>query len=541
MSTIYITGHRNPDLDTICAACSYAKLKNIIDPDNKYIPIHCSPVSDTVRKQLENFNLPIPAFKKDVLPRVGDVMLTEHNNFQTDSPIYALIQSHENHAPSVMPLFEGDKFKSLLTMDDITAWFLRDSKDEEPVYTFPVRNVAKTIPGELIQTGESEEIEGTMLAGAATPEAFNSFLEQNDRCIVFMGERSCNLDTAIAKQVPAIIVTTIPEGEKVDYDFSGYKGLVYTTPLGTAEAIRRMRMVEPVSSIVRYQPELLQADDLFADAKDAFAKSKARGMAVMDDDKFVGYVTRRCFLEEPAENIIMVDHNEADQSIQGIEKAVIREIIDHHRLAALTTDLPIFIAAEPLGSTCTIVLSLYRKYGITPDKEAAKYMLTGLLSDTLILKSPTTTPIDERAASDLAELANIEDFRAFGREMFSVVESLATQDPIEKAQADFKKYENGGLKMGIGQCEVMTLTDVGTYSAKYIDALEEIRKAHDLDWVMLMITDVMTENSVLLVTDHKMNRELPYKKRENQIYLMPGVMSRKKQLLPTIFSIQGRT
>lgn len=539
MSKIYITGHKNPDLDTICAACSYAKLKNQLDPDNEYIPIHCSPISDTVKKQLENFNLPIPAFKKDILPRVSDVMLTQSSNFQIDEPIYSLIQAHEHHAPSVIPLFEGEEFKTLLSMDDVTAWFLRDSKDEEPVYTFPVKNVAKTIPGELIQTGESDEIEGIMLAGAATPEAFNSFLEKNDRCIVFMGERSCNLDTAIDKQVPAIIVTTIGDGETVDYDFTGYKGLVYRTPLGTAEAIRRMRMVEPVCSIVRYKPEFLQVDDFFEDARDAFSKTKARGMAVVDGDKFVGYVTRRCFLKEPTENVIMVDHNEADQSIQGIEKANIKEIIDHHRLAPLTTELPIFIAAEPLGSTCTIVLSLYRKYGITPDEEAARYMLTGLLSDTLILKSPTTTAVDEKAAMDLAELGHIEDFRVYGREMFSVVESLATQDPIEKAQADFKKYENGGLKMGIAQCEVVTLTDIGMYSDKYIDALEEIRKANGLDWVMLMITDVMTENSVLLVTNHKMNRELPYKKWENQIYLMPGVMSRKKQLLPAILAVTG--
>lgn len=539
MSKIYITGHKNPDLDTICAACSYAKLKNQIDPDNEYIPVHCSPISDTVKKQLENFNLPIPAFKKDILPRVGDVMLTQDSKFQMDEPIYSLIQAREHHAPSVIPLFDGEKFKNLLTMDDITAWFLRDSKDEEPSYSFPVRNVAKTIPGELIQAGEADEVEGIMLAGAATPEAFNSFLEKNDRCIVFMGERSCNLDTAIKKQVPAIIVTTIADGESIDYDFTGYKGLVYRTPLGTAEAIRRMRMVEPVISIVRFKPDIVQVDDFFEDAKDAFSKTKSRGMAVMDGDQFVGYVTRRCFLQQPTENVIMVDHNEADQSIQGIEKANIKEIIDHHRLAPLTTELPIFIAAEPLGSTCTIVLSLYRKYGITPDEEAAKYMLTGLLSDTLILKSPTTTPVDEKAASDLAELGHVGDFREFGREMFSVVESLATQDPMVKAQADFKKYENGGLKMGIAQCEVMTLTDIGSYSEQYISALEDIRQAENLDWVMLMITDVMMENSVLLVTEHKMNKELPYKKWENQIYLMPGVMSRKKQLLPAILAVTG--
>lgn len=537
MSKIYITGHRNPDLDTICSACAYAKLKNQIDPSNDYIPIYCSPLSDTVKRQLGNFNLPIPEFKKDVLPRVSDVMLTKHDFVQVDSPIFALIQSHENESPSVMPLFEGKEFKTLLTLDDITAWFLRDSQGEDPVYSIPVKNVSKTIPGELIQHGELDEFEGIMLAGAGSPEAFEGFLDKNPNSIVFMGERSTNLDIAIRKQVPAIIVTTIAENEEVDFDFAGYKGMVYKTSLATAEAIRRMRLAEPVSRIVRFSPETLQSDDLFEDAREAFTSTKARGMAVMDGDEFVGFVTRRCFLKEPTENVIMVDHNEAEQSILGVEKSRIREIVDHHRLAALTTELPIFIAAEPVGSTCTIVMSLYRKYGILPDEEAAKYMLTGLLSDTLILKSPTTTAVDEETAEELAKLANVEDYTEFGREMFSVVESLANLDPVKKIQEDFKKYECGDLKVGIAQCEVMTLTDIGLYSEKYLSALESVKKANGLDWVMLMITDVMIENSILLVSDHKMNRKLPYKKWENQIFLMPGVMSRKKQLLPAILSM----
>ena len=537
MSKIYITGHRNPDLDTICSACSYAKLKNQIDANNEYIPIHCSPISDTVKRQLRNFNLPIPEFKKDVLPRVSDVMLTEHDFVQIDSPIFELIQAHEHQSPSVLPLFEGKEFRNLLTLDDITAWYLRDSKGEDPVYSIPVRNVAKTIPGELIQAGEKDEFEGIMLAGAGSPEAFEEFLDKNKNSIVFMGERSHNLDIAIRKQVPAIIVTTIADGEEIDFDFAGYKGMVFKTPLGTAEAIRRMRMAEPVSRIVRYEPEKLQADDLFEDAREAFSNTKARGMAVMDGDDFIGFVTRRCFLKEPIENVIMVDHNEAEQSILGIEKSRIREIIDHHRLAALTTELPIFIAAEPVGSTCTIVMSLYKKYGITPDEEAAKYMLAGLLSDTLILKSPTTTSIDEKTATELANFAKVKDYAEFGREMFNAVESLANQDPVKKVQEDFKVYECGDLRVGIAQCEVMTLTDIGQYSENYLSALETVRKANGLDWVMLMITDVMTEYSMLLVTDHKMNKKLPYKKRENQIYLVPGVMSRKKQLLPAILSI----
>lgn len=537
MSTIYITGHRNPDLDTLCSACAYAKLKNQIDPDNEYIPIHCTPVSETIQKQMKNFDLVIPMYKADVHPRVKDVMLNSTNFAQADSPIYGLIQSYKQHGPSVLPLFYGKHFITLLSMDDISAFFLRDNRGEDPSYRFPVYNVAKTIPGKLIQEGKRQVIEGSLLAGAASKEAFKEFLDRDSQCIVFMGERSGNIDYAIKKQVPGIILTTIADGEELDIDFTGYEGMVYTTPLGTSEAIRRMRMVEPVIGIVRFKPEMIQANDLFFDAKEVFGKSKSRGMAVMNDEEFAGFVTRRCFLNAPKTNIIMVDHNEAKQSIPGIEDANIVEIIDHHRLDALSTQLPIFIAAEPLGSTCTIVFQLYKKYGITPDPVAAKYMLTGLMSDTLILRSPTTTEIDRKLAAEMAELAGVKDIEEFGTEMFSVVEGLGKQDPIEKAQADFKKYENGGTNMGVGQCEVVTLSDLDDYADDYLAALEEIRKAHSLDWVTLMVTDVLTENSILLVTDSKHNRDLPYKQIRKQIYDMPGVMSRKKQLLPALLSV----
>ncbi len=537
MSTIYITGHRNPDLDTLCSACAYANLKNQIDPDNEYIPIHCTPVSDTIKKQLKNFDLDIPMYKADVHPRVKDVMLNSDSFAQADSPIYGLVQSYREDSPSVLPLHYGKSFITLVSTDDISAFFMRENQGEEPSYRFPVYNVAKTIPGKLISEGKSQVVEGSMLAGAASKEAFAEFLDRDSKCIVFMGERSGNIDYAIRKQVPGIILTTINDDDELDIDFSGYEGMVYTTPLGTSEAIRRMRMVEPVIGIVRYKPELIQANDLFFDAKEIFAKSKSRGLAVMNDDEYVGFVTRRCFLNAPRTNIIMVDHNEAKQSISGIEEANIVEIIDHHRLNALSTQLPIFIAAEPLGSTCSIVFQLFKKYGVRPDVTSARYMLTGLLSDTLILRSPTTTDVDRSIALELASLAGVKDITEFGTEMFSVVEGLGKQDPITKAQSDFKKYENNDIRMGVGQCEAVTLDDLDEYADDYLAALEKIRADNKLDWVTLMVTDVLTENSVLLVTESKLNRELPYKAIHKNVYDMPGVMSRKKQLLPTLLSV----
>ena len=431
MNKIYITGHRNPDLDSLCSASAYAVLKNAIDPDNEYIPIRCSHVSDSVKKQMDYLKLPIPVYKKDIRSRVSDVMMVPSKQIDKNAPIYDLVKEYESNKPSVIPIFDKGIFAGLLSIDDIAAWFLNDNAGNQKVYEFPIGAMMKT------------------------------------------------------------------------------------------------------------KTEFVDSNELFLDARKQFTNSSARGFAVTENDEFVGYVTRRCFLNMPMYDIIMVDHNEAGQSIEGIELANIREIIDHHRLNTLSTKLPIFIASEPLGSTCTIVYQQFKKHGIEPDRQTAQYLLTGIISDTLILKSPTTTKSDENTLIELSKLVGV-DYQKYGEDLFKITDNLAKQDPIKTILSDFKKYKESGIKLGIAQCEVTTLSNVDEYAEKYIEALEAIRKQNGLDWTMLMVTDVLRDISVLLVSDNKLNRELPYENMTEQIYKMPGVMSRKKQLLPTVLSITER-
>ena len=320
-------------------------------------------------------------------------------------------------------------------------------------------------------------------------------------------------------------------------DFSGYDGSVFMTDLGTAETLRRIRLAETVESMMELATETIDIDDLFTVGKRIFTNSHIRGLAVMENGEFKGFVTRRCFLDKPVKKVIMVDHNEPAQSVEGIETADVVEIIDHHRLDSLSTSTPIFIAAEPLGSANTIIYQLYMRHGIMPDEYAARTMLTGIIADTLILRSPTTTIQDMQAVEMLARLAKVPSVQEFGEKLFSITDNLQTQDPDEAILSDFKKYENSGTKMGVGQCEVTTLTDVKEYASTYIEALQRIADTQGLDWALLMVTDVLSENSVLLASDCRSNRDLPYARIAKQIYDMPGVMSRKKQLLPVLLSV----
>lgn len=431
MSNIYITGHKNPDLDSVCSAYGYAALMNLQDPDNTYIPVRCGHLSSSVRTILENLDIEIPHYKRDVFPKVRDVMMNSDYRIDADDELTVVAAIYEKNNPSAIPVYDKDEFYGLLTVDDITNWTMRElAKDNK--------------------------------------------------------------------------ITSIPK----------------------------------IRHIMTEQAPPVDVHELFDDARNLLLSSTKRGLAVYDEDGYAGYVTRRCFLKRPRNNVILVDHNESRQSIQGIETANIIGIIDHHRLDAIKTDQPIFIDAEPLGSTCTIVYQQYIRNNRTPDPVTAKVLLTGLISDTLILKSPTTTGKDAVAAHVLASICGI-NLEQYGLEMFSLIEGLKKSDPESAISSDFKIYSENGIKFGIGQCEVTQLNDLDDYALQYAEGLDSVKTRNGLDWAVLMITDVIHEHSALICTKHKANKYLPYKAIGDNLYDMPGVMSRKKQLLPEIIHAVG--
>ena len=574
-NTIYITGHRNPDLDSLCSAYAYAYLKNRIDPGNEYKAVRCGQVSESIEKQLDLVGVPAPDLMPDVFTKVKDVMLVPEERIETKEPVYHLVKAYNTNNPSVTPLFENGTYKGLLSIDDVTQWFLKENINEKPEYLFTIDNISEVLPGMIAHRGTRDSFTAPIDIGAASLQDFSEFLNNNSGSMFVMGARPDHIKHAIEHNVPAIILTTISMPETSDndegmlpsmtisgnnetnarllpeIDCSSYEGFIYITPLSTAEAIRRLRLSEPLGNLLNEQPEAVFTTDLFEDAKDALTSSTARGLAVFENDEFAGCVTRRCFLDRPAYNVIMVDHNEAGQSIKGIETANIVEIIDHHRLDAMKTDLPILIDARPLGSTCTIVWQQFKAFHVTPDPDCARMLLTGILSDTLILKSPTTTETDRTTVSELSEILGI-NYREFGETLYSVTSNLAAKDPAEAIGSDFKMYESGDIKVGIGQCETTTLNNIDEYIYSYLDSLDQIRKSSGLDWAMLMVTNVLTENSILLTTVHRDGARLPYEKltkyndpeysgnKGYRAFDMPGVMSRKKQLLPAVLkAIEG--
>jgi len=545
MSDIFVTGHRNPDLDSVSAAWCYARLKNTVDPHNTYIPIRCGHMNTMTKDQFSRLGIIPPQFMRDVRPKVSDVVTRDGWSLHPEDPVHSLVTLVSERHSSVVPILDERKFIGLLSLDEITAFFLRENSGGRPRYHFKLENFNRVMHGEFLKTGNTPRFEAYIMTGAMPFDVYKARLNNlaPELPLLVVGNREEHLQFAVEKQFPAIVLTGLEPGEVPEVDFSHFRGAVYKSYEDTAETIRLLRMSLPVSYLLADSPPRVAINDLFDDAKHALVDSEFRGLPVFEEGAYAGYVTRRCFLERPRKKVIMVDHNELSQSVDGLEDAEVMEIVDHHRLGAEKTRGPIFIASEPVGSTCTIIYHQYLRWGVQVEPDTAQLMLAGIASDTILLKSPTTTESDRIAVRELCKAGGIKDFKSFGEQLFKAASVLTTADPKPIVESDFKQYHEKSVRFGIGQVEVTTLENVDEVKDRYLAQLETTRRNFNLDWAMLLITDVMKEDSVLLATPYpKKERSLVYPMAAPGKFILNGVLSRKKQLLPEILRVfeEGR-
>jgi manganese-dependent inorganic pyrophosphatase len=539
MAEIYVTGHKNPDMDSTCSSFCYAGLKNVLDTENTYTAVRCGNLNKQTKSVFKRLNLEPPALKKDIYPRVIDVAWRNLLRLDLESPVLEAVRSIDERNLSVIPIFEGENFRGIVSVHEITRFFIHENTGIRPVHNFFIDNFGEVLPGYFLKKGSHREFEAPIMTGAMP---YDISIERLSRLkplkpVLIVGLRRDIVEHAVEKQLPALILTGVENGNLEGIDFTGYSGHIFISDIDTAETIRLLRLSIPVKHIMETNPLRVESTDHFDEAKATLLDSMLRGLPVFEGDRFQGVVTRRCFIEKPRRKIILMDHNELDQSIPGIEQAEIVEILDHHRLSAEKTFQPIYFYSKPVGSTCTIVYQHYLHNGIEIDPRCATLLLAGILSDTVMLKSPTTTGEDRSALEKLEEIAGI-DAMEFGEEMFSQTVILRTAQPKKLITTDFKTYSEYGSDVGIGQVEVVTLEDVDEIKAKYQRALESVRKEKGLDWVMLLITNVLKENSMLLSTEFPAGENsLVYKEHSPHLFWLPGVLSRKKQLLPEVLRV----
>jgi len=541
MPEVIIIGHKNPDSDSVCSAYAYAELKNLTDgKDNKYTPARCGNLNKQTRFIFDKFGLTTPKFVGDVYTKVCDVMTRKVVAIDANDPIKGVMKNIDELKIRITPVVSGgNNLEGVISVLEIAHFFTPNDEDGRPVYLFRGSNFEKSIKGYTYSRGEQDEFEASLVIGAMPFERFRERMETFDtnKSILIAGKRRDIIEYAIQEELPAIMLTGIRGESDIDIDFTGYKGWVFISELDTAETMRNLLLSIPAKFFMTTDvPQIGETDYLDA-AGDVLMSVDHKGLPVTDDGRLIGILTRSDIIKKVQKELILMDHNELSQAVDGAETSKIVEIVDHHRLGTIKTKTPIHFFAKPVGSTCTLVFQQYRINGLEPSIEAASVLLSGILSDTVILKSPTTTQQDIDAVNALAELTGL-DYEKYGVEMFSSTDNLKSRKTDDIISTDFKVFSEYGKTFGIGQVEVVNLEELEGVKDELLQGLEKTKMSKGLDWSMLLVTDIIREESVLLTSGYAIAEKLiSYKETGERRFYLPGVLSRKKQLLPEILRV----
>ncbi|MCA1927796.1 MAG: putative manganese-dependent inorganic diphosphatase [Calditerrivibrio sp.] len=547
MKNVYVIGHKNPDTDSICSAYCYAYLKNMIDKGSRYIAGRCGNLNAQTKYIFSKFQIEPPIFIRDVYPKVSDVMTKSVHADNENDPLSAVMKNVKEMGVRLTPIVDSSgRYLGIASVFEIANFFANFDDSIRPFYIFRLENFLKTIGGYFIKSIDVEEFSATPIIGAMPYDRFVKRLDAigAENSIVIVSKRRDIIQYSMSKNVPAIIVTGLENESDFDLDFSDYNGSIFVSNVDTAETARRLILSVPCKSIMGIT-DTIKPDDYAETAKDAMLRNDRRGLPVVDEDgMLVGIITRSDIIKKPENSLILMDHNELSQAVDGADSAEIVEIIDHHRLGTIKTKKPIYFYAKPVGSTCTLVYQLFKINNVEIDNKIARLLASGILADTVILKSPTTTDDDVRALSDLSQIGGF-DYIEYGKEIFSATDSLKNRTPSDIINTDFKIYSEFGVSFGVGQVEVVNIDELKEVQSDLIKELEIIKNKNSLHMSMLLVTDIITENSILLSTTFKtIEKVIKYRQIDENSYYLPNVLSRKKQLLPEILraleDLQGK-
>lgn len=540
MEKVFICGHKNPDTDSVASAASYAYLKSQINKDYEFVPIRCGTVNDQTKFIFQKAEMPLPEYMKDIYPKVIDSMTTRLITAEENDPLSKFLRILREKNLRFMPVINKDnEYEGMLGVNDVTELFLRDDRESKPVFSLRADSLRRSLRGTVLNVGEKEEFSASVVVATMAYDDFNQHtanVANEENTLLITGNRQNILHDAFKKKYPAIIIVGLSEEACKKLDFGDYKGWVFYSPFDSSQTIRCVEMATPIGKLLK-KVEPCSPYDYIDSVADAISKSSTKSLPVVSEGKLIGVITGTDILKRKRAKLIMMDHNEATQAIDGAETADLMEIIDHHRLGTIKTSSPVTFFAKPVGSTCTLVYQLYKANKVEIPKKIAMLLLGGMLSDTVIMKSPTTTQDDIDAINDLSSICGL-DAKEYGVEIFSATDSLTSRSAKDIIGTDFKIFEEYGVRFGISQAETVTLAQLGEVEGKLREELYNVKENNKLDWMMLLVTDIIKEESQLITTGFAPAEQIfAYKKLGDNLYFLPGVLSRKKQLLPEISRI----
>ena len=541
MSKTYVTGHRNPDTDSIVSAMAYAALKNALG-ERDVVPVRLGELNNETMTVLERFGFEPPMLINTVKTQLSDVQFDRPpivGSGVTVRTAWDIMLEHNVQLVSVAD--EDCRLVGVLTVSDIAEHDMRSAHDGLNVDTTAF-NLASALEGMLVGgVNDWETITGPIEIAVDSPEFITR--DRYEGCVLIAGNQKGIIRAAKEAGVKCLVLCQVDAGIVVE-EASEQDFCIILTYYDPYRASRMISHAIPVSRLMRTEGiTSFHIDDFLDDVRQTMQKNRAPSYPVLDaEDKVLGTVSRYHLLNHSRKKVILVDHNERRQSVPGLDQAELLEIIDHHRIADLQTDSPVYFRGEPVGSTTTLVASLFFEHGVTPSRAMAGLISAGIISDTVMFKSPTCTEKDRRMAYRMVQLAGI-DIEKLGAEMFSAASSISNKSPDTLLFQDFKEFVFGEHKVGIGQITCMNYEELEHMKEELLACMEEVRTARSYDMVLLMLTQIIDEGTMLLyvgkIAEDVLNRAFTgagHSAAHHQL-LLPGVMSRKKQVVPNISAV----
>ncbi len=537
MDPIYVTGHRNPDTDSIVAAMAYAALRNALG-DREYEAACLGHVSDETKIVLDRFGFQPPR-------RIYN-MFTQIHDLDYDTPPllsaavtvdrgWTTLQKQKNLA-AIPVINEDGSLYGMLSRENVARYNM-EQISSPMLEGVPLFNLLSVLEGKILNdAGENIDVVSGEVT-IALPQSQENLLFQGENAIVICGNQPDMIARALERNVHCLVLcqAELPE----QFRQMDTKTCIISTPFDAYRASRLIFQSENVGSICRTEGIVgFHLDDRVDEVREAVLQYRDHCYPILDEnDKVVGVLTRYHLLRPRRKRVVLVDHNEISQSVPGLEEADILEIIDHHRLADIQTTNPIYVRNEPVGSTNTIIASMFQDRGLMPSARMAGMMAAAIVSDTVMFKSPTCTPQDRRTAERMARIANVS-LEELGNDIFSA--SLEHKTAQDLFFSDFKTFHIAGHDLAVAQVTCVDSPAMLERKEEFMAIMEKTRREKNMDMVMLMLTDVLKEGTqiIYLGDDDTVQQAFNVHPRDNTVFL-PGIMSRKKQIIPTLSALWG--
>jgi len=537
---ITVIGHKNPDTDSICSAIAYAELKNRLGNTDLYVPRRAGAINAETRFVLKHFKVDVPELVEDVGTQVKDIEIREIEGVAGSISLKKAYTLMKEKNVVTLPITTKDGYlEGLITIGDIATSYMDvyDSSILAKAKT-SYHNIIETLDAELVVGDESAIFEaGKVLVAAANPDLMEGYIEAHD--LVITGNRYETQLCAIEMNAGCIIICEGARASLTICRMAEAKGCtVLSTPHDTYTVARLINQSMPVQYfMIKDKIDKFLTTDFVEEIKEVMTKKRTRDFPILDTKgKYRGMISRRNLLDMKKKQVILVDHNEKSQAADGVENTEILEIIDHHRLGTMETISPVFFRNQPLGCTATIIYQMYNENRIEVSKKMAGLLCSAILSDTLMFRSPTCTPADKAAAEALAEIAGI-DVESYANEMFLAASNLQKKSEEEIFFQDFKKFSSEDVTFGISQITSLNEGELKMLGNRLKPCLEQFRTNQHVDMAFFMATDIVKESTTLFYSGEDVDSMLEviygHAGTDGSIEL-PGVVSRKKQLVPAL-------